>query len=448
MPLSNKLHSHTHEIKYLDELAGELENFIGLLVLNVFLGVTKNIGIKDPEKLALKSFSGLYKSFLTGLAGIGRNLKNILARTLNSPFSPFTVKGIQIYKPDGNPMTVNDWQLFEEQVINYLRPYLSGVAEEMAVKGILLGLASAEFDNQGKSVNQYGKKSYDQVEREQFSGYIPDTMLSMEDRFQIDDDIRKAYLLAHNRIAEYVTNIDDTITGAIKQQVTSAYRTHKDFRELASDMYWMADDNPDLKNYTVQGILRDWQRVAKTETAYVHEIGKLAPLEKQAKESIDNFDLAVYYVFNGSADCEWCDSHRGTIVRQIPLEMVGDEHDDSLTSRGIKDPYSNIAIWQGKNNVGYKQKQWRVCSPAHPWCGCSFSRIHPEAQVYDKKNRVIKYRYEDSIDKYMPQDILIELDTLEAKNREREDKQKADRKKGEHKKDKEYYPEWKEKSRK
>jgi len=201
-----------------------------------------------------------------------------------------------------------------------------------------------------------------------------------------------------NNIAIYVQKINDNVRNAIRNQVVNAIREGKTPRQLASDLYWMRHEDDQFKNVdqnTAQMIIRDWHRIAVTELAYAHSWGKMIYYEDQSKESLKKPELAVYYVFSGGT-CEWCTSKQGTIVRHVPKEIVVDELNDNLSSMGIDDPYTNIAVWVGKNNVKLKKENWRICVPAHPWNTANLIRIFPDKEKYDieKKRIVPKFLFE------------------------------------------------------
>lgn len=423
-----ELQAPEHDLKYIQDLTGEFYYYVAQLIVRVYMGVCRNIGVANPDTLAAHPPTQLAKGYLGGLAQLGSRLKRIVGRRLN-PNADFVLRGMKLYKKDGKPLTVAEWRAFEKQVTDYLRPYLDSLAEEMAVKGILLSMASSEMEKQGKSVVQYGMRSYKQIENEYFHGYIPDSLRSMEDRYKMDANVKKETALAYTRAADYMTRIDDRLRSSVKRQIEYAHRHDLSASELASNLFWSKEDIPELGDYTAQVNLRDWRRVAHTELATIHERGKLAIYEDDAQNSLDNPEKAVYLVFNGTGRCEWCKDHQGTIVRLIPLEAVGDEMDDSLSSKGIEDPYTNTAVWPGKNNVGLKQSQWRICTPVHPWCGDTFSRIYPEFQEYDKDTGRIRYKLGKEVEKYVPTDIIDEIETEKAKYRQRQDilaKQRAE----------------------
>lgn len=359
-----------HNLKYIQDLADDTTNYVSQIILNVYNGVAENLGIKDPDKLS-KNPKKLQKGFLAGIKDIGKKIKGFIGRGAKySPFRKFKIKGMKIYRK-GKPLTQREWNKFEKQMQEYLQPHLDTIAEDLSVKGFLMSLATMQAESQGKDINKFGKKSFEQIEKEQFGGAIPNTIQAAKNRYNLTDYIESAMHLSNARVADYVTKVHNDVRESIKQQVAVAHRTDKSHVKLASDLYWSSDDNPELKQHTAEIKMRDWRRVAHTELSTIHEHGKMMSTEDKAQKSFKGEGNPVYLVFNGPGKCDWCNSHLGTITRQIPLDLVGNEKDDSLQSRGIDDPITNIAVWPGKNNVGFKKQGWRVCSVIHPW---SYSR--------------------------------------------------------------------------
>jgi len=420
----------------------EAANYISLLILNIFNGVAENVGVKDPDKLASKPPDKLAKAkkggFLSGFNQIGKRIKGFIGRKLVLPAKKFRLRGINLYRKK-RPVTKDEWDEFSKQVNEYLEPYLDPIAEELTVKSVLLGMASADQDQRGKATKDYRHYGYEQIEKDKFGGVMPDTIDGANKRFNINRDLDNAMHVSYARAAEFVVNVGDDVRSAIRSQVDQAYRLGKSPEKLASDLYWDVQKNPEIRFDTAEQVMRNWLRVAKTEMAIIHERGKLASDEGQARESLDDPAKAVYYVFNGSGRCDWCNPRQGTVVRLIPLLMVTDENNDSLTGMGIEDPHTDTAIWQGKNNVGRKKFQWRIATPVHPNCACTFSRIHPEYQQWDDKNDRIVNTNQGLFRQYLPADIIKEDDDLDAKLQMMNDAMAADRAKGIHKPNKFYH---------
>lgn len=371
-----------HTVRYLDDLEREYYRYMAALIVNVFDGVARSLGVPDPDALAEKPPWALAKGFLSGLKGMFRRLKGIFGRKADDPGRPFTIKGRPVYVK-GKPMTVGEFRDFEKQVTDYMRPYLDNAAEEITVKAFMLAMASARAERQGQRPDEYGKRSYKEIEDTDFKGYVPDTIQSVKARYRIPATVEDSMIRNQLRTAQYVQRIDENVRNAIRAQVLRANEEGLTPKQLASNLYWMKKEDREMRRVfdnpsTAEQLVRDWHRVAVTEIAYLHEAGKMALFDAEAAEG-----SPVYFVFGGSGRCDWCASHQGAVVRLIPLSDVGADMDDSLSARGINDPHTDIAVWQGKSNFGFKKAAWRVTTPAHPYCRDTFIRFFPGKQRWN-----------------------------------------------------------------
>lgn len=426
-----------HHIRYVQDLADALNLEVANVILEVFNGVARSMGIEDPDKLAAKPPQQLAKGYLGGMREIAKKLKKYFNRKRAS--SPLVLRGNVLYR-DGKPLTVEQWRAIEDQIGNYMRKHLDSVAEEAAVKAILLGLASAEADQQAK----YGERTLEQIEKSHFNGYIPDSEQSATRRYKLSRDVKSAITAAKQRAAQMVQTKENGVKEAIRMQVVEAVtRAEKEkprrprdqvARELASDLYWMREDKPELKRFTAEAMMRDWQRVALTETAMIHESGKLAATEHQAREAKEDPDKAVYFAFVGPARCDDCRRRLGTIAKQVPADEAGDRKDDRIV-----DEYASITTWIGKSNFGRKKADWWTCTPLHPRCDCTWVRIYPDSQQYDPKTKSIRFTGGEQFRKFLPKRFVQELDSMDAKVQTIKDLQTADRARGIHRPDSYYY---------
>lgn len=406
-----------HSLKYLQDLSEELTNYLARSIFSIYDGVTRNIG-QNPN-LIIKG-SSLQKGFLSRFKKLGFKLRGIVGRSIKQkPDAPFIVRGLSLYKK-GKPMTTRQWQKFNDQIVSYMRPYIDGLAEEMVVKATLLSMASNEAERQNKKMEEYGNRSYKQVENEYFGGAIPDTIRGAEQRFPLSKNVKQAIGLNYNRVADYITNVQDDLRTSIKQQVLTAHRQKKTAMELASDLYWQKVDVPEMKKYTAEITAKDWRRIAVTELAMVHEDEKLAQYEARAEASMFDSNYAAYFVFTGSGICDFCSKHQGKIVRLVPIDQVKG-NSDSLKSMGINDSITDTAIWVSKNNVGRKKANWWLCTPSHPYCADSFVTIDPEKQGWDPKEKRVRYKGGDRFKQYLPEWFTKENDTLQAEIQKQED---------------------------
>ena len=234
------------------------------------------------------------------------------------------------------------------------------------------------------------------------------------------------------------------VLSIVHDEVIKAFRGKKSIEKLASILYWIAEDKLELKGkYTTNNILMDWHCISTTELSTIHNNSLLFKTENFAIESLENHGKAVYYVIYNTHSlyyCEWCEVNQGTILRQIPLNNVINFHNDNLEEFGIKDEFTQKAIWIGKNNAGKNTDKWMITAPSHPGCQCELKRINPTVQSYDKRTKTLRYKPMINLDHFVSPEFL------ECRKRDEEEIDKiqavmdADRKKGIYKPIRDYNP--------
>jgi hypothetical protein len=215
----------------------------------------------------------------------------------------------------------------------------------------------------------------------------------------------------------YVNQSSNTIQEAIRQQIQTGLDNDKTPIEVASDLYWNVEKNENLVNdYTAQSMRRDWNRIASTEMATVYEAAILAPYEADAMESLKDPEKAQYFVFTGGT-CPWCRAHQGVLARLVPKSAVTDTTNDSLRTMGIKDPHTDIGIWIGKNNVGFKETknihEWRICTPAHPYNVATLQPIDIDTEYFNPKSGEVERKIKER--KHVPPPMDYSQKTKEEK---------------------------------
>lgn len=368
------------------------------IILEIYNGISENIGIPEKEIQRLNRppdellkadfyFSRFFKGFL------GHKLK------------PFKVNGMNVYKQNGDPLLEKDWQKLNKKIENYWEENSTLLTEEVTAKAFLLALITAESERQQKHIQDYGKKSLIQMIQERFKGRMPKSFHETWNRFNIDRTARKSMLQSYNDLAVHVQTTKNDVKDAIRQQIITAHKQDKTPIELASDMYWNVQQDTKLKDkHSAHSLMRDWHRIAVTELSNIHTAGKLIPMEKEAGRK------PVYMTFMRGT-CDWCQSHQGTIVRLIPKSQVKDENNDSLSSMGIKDEHTDIAVWVGKNNVGFKKANWRVCTPAHPYNVAILSFIDIEEQEFNPKTQSLDVKDKGGMKRFIPEEYLQERES-------------------------------------
>lgn len=364
------------DVKYIRELTEYWNAYMYALINEIYVGVAVNLGMSekaayhlaenDPRELKKGFFDNIYKKF-----------KSIF---------PYKVPKFRITKDlynGGKPMTADQWKRFNKALSEYWTRQTEKPNEDMTVKAFLFGKKTSLFK---KDKIDYKFKSLEHV-----GSGIPSTIY---DAFKSDISRateKKAISDAMARVAMHVTEAGNGIEEAIRKSITTGIEKGKAPQKLASDMFW---DIQVASGSSAQSMRKNWNRIAITEAQSVFEAGILAPHEEEAAASLIGEGKPQYFVFSGGS-CKWCRAHQGTVVRLVPASFVKDKDNDSLESMGIKDPYTDIAIWMGKNNVGkysYKDPAWQVCTPAHPHNVATMQPFDPDTQQYNENTNRIEHK--------------------------------------------------------
>jgi len=386
------------DVKYIRELNEYWDAYMFALINEIYVGVGVNLGLdsKEAYRLAKNDPEQLQK------ANFFSSVFDKFKRVFDYKIPKFRIKDRLFNK--GRPITPKQWDRFNKKVNDYWDKNTERITEDMTVKGFFLGKETTDYRQKKKP---YKNKSLYQVEDDQYGGDMPDTISKAYREY----DFKKAEKQSLNRsfanIATKVKETNNEITEAIRQQVQAGIDNNKTSIQIASDLYWNVQKDKNLVNkYTSQALRKNWYRISTTEMSSVYEAGILSEYTNQAMESLKDPKKAQYFVFTGGS-CPWCRAHQGALVRLVPAEIVTDTTRDSLKSMGITDPNTDIAVWPGKNNIGFKETknihEWRICTPAHPYNVATLAPIDLEDQVYDEKTGRVEERHKKQ--KYVPQEI-------------------------------------------
>jgi hypothetical protein len=413
------------QIKYIEELSDQFLKYIYALYVNVVSGTEESLTGKRRQY----NNNALLKADIKTIFGKIKGWKNILARKILFPFRPFKLLKLKMSKKN---LSESEWDEFDSQIMQYVRPYIESASEELSVKLIFMAM---HYSNEELKGNSLDHKSYSEIEKEKFGGNIPDTINDATKRYNLNDTMHSTMLSAYDRVAAHVKTSSDDMRQAIRTIVINGHKNNKTKDQIASDLYWQVGD--ELKHQdSVNKQMTNWQRIAHTEIAQIHADGKLAALDEHAKNGIDGEGKRIYQIFIGGT-CPWCLAHQGFILLQIPIS-IAKGNTDLLSDYGIKDEYTSHAIWPGKNNVGRKQSEWWVCVLAHPHNRARLVTFDPSTQTYNKEKRRIVSKTKNPFEQYVPKKYLDERDTKIARNVARQQQQEKDRAQGIYKKDSEY----------
>ncbi|MCK5606135.1 hypothetical protein KAR91_29825 [Candidatus Pacearchaeota archaeon] len=387
-----------YDVKYMSELRLYWNAYSYAMINEIYAGVAINLGMPESEayKLAKNRPGDLQKSKF--FKGVFERFKKIF----NYKIPKFRYKK-KLYDQE-KPMTEKQWAKFNKHLDSYFSRYMNKVAENMTVKSNMLGQETTDFRRKKKP---YKNKSLYQVEYDQYDGDMPDTLVEAYRNYDFKNSEKNALNKQFSSISMYVKQSGNDMQEAIRQQIQSGLDNNKSSIEVASDLYWNVEKNKDLVNeYTAETRRKDWNRIASTEMATVYEAGILAPYEAEAMQSLKYPARAQYFVFTGGT-CPWCRAHQGVLARLVPTSVVADTTNDSLKSMGIKDPNTDIAVWVGKNNVGFKEtkavQEWRICAPAHPYNVATLQPIDIDSEWYNPKTGNVEQRLKKQ--KFVPKQV-------------------------------------------
>jgi hypothetical protein len=364
------------EVKYIRELNEYWDAFMFSLINEITVGIAINLGLSEKEAYAIARS----KSDTLQKANFFMSIFDKFKKLFKYSVEPFRIKKKLI--PFGyRPLTNVEWDNINKYLSEFWRRHADKVAEDMTVKGFMLGRDTTTFRRKRVA---YRDKSLYQVVTDQYQGNMPDNIAQAYKKYDFKNSEKKALNKSFSRIAMYVSETDKKLQSAIRKEIIQGINEGKSGTIIASDLYWNIQKKA---GNTAETFKKNWNRISQYEMAAVYEAGILAPYEAQAMESLKDASKAQYFVFTGGT-CKWCTPHHGTLTRLVPIGVVSDSDNDSLKSMGIHDSNTDIAIWPGKNNIGkysYKEPSWSVCTPAHPHGTATMMPIDLKTEYYDKE---------------------------------------------------------------
>lgn len=183
--------------------------------------------------------------------------------------------------------------------------------------------------------------------------------LHPEERERLSNHYKKistAVEIAEQSMGDHITQMEDSTLHAVRRSIIDGIKGRKSKTEVAQELF-----------NRFGNLNRDWQRIAETETvsvfnnAFLRETVATAAIgEKVYFKRVEMRDQFV---------CKFCEKIRDQIVLWV---------ESPLLSEKIDDPVAKVAIWEGKNNVGRKAKDYRTpAEGVHPYCRGSWQRYFP-----------------------------------------------------------------------
>jgi len=369
-----------YDVKYMRELLEYTNAYFYSLINEIYTGVAINLGMSssDAYKLAKNNPNDLKKAKF--FSNIFEKFKGIFKHKV-----PKFRYDKQIYGK-GEPMSPEQWDKFNNYIDDYWKKNANVVAEDISIKSYMLGKETAKFEEKKKP---YKNKSLLQITEDQFDGKMPDDIVTAYKNYDFTNAEKNIVNKSYSDVAMYVTQTDNNIQEAIRNQISLGMDNNLSPQEVGSNLYWEIEKNPANK-YTAESLRKDWNRIAQTEMAVLANEGYLAEYESESMESMKEPEKAVYMVRVGGT-CEYCRRLEGSIVRLIPRE-IADTSTESLKDIGIKDVNTDTYIYSGKTNVGRKRDDLQNAVPGHPYNVAQFQKINLEDEWFNPKSKQIEKR--------------------------------------------------------
>ncbi len=166
--------------------------------------------------------------------------------------------------------------------------------------------------------------------------------------------------VAEQSMGDHITQMEEDTVHAVRRSIIDGVKGRSSKTEIAQDLFNRFGD-----------LNRDWGRIAETETvesfnnAFLKETAAMA--EPGEKVYFRRVEMRDDYV------CSFCEKIRGEVALYVNSPLSDDK---------IEDPVAKVAIWEGKNNIGRKAKNyWMPAGTVHPWCRGSWERFFPDMEV-------------------------------------------------------------------
>jgi len=150
-----------YDVKYISELREYMDAYFYSLINEIYVGIGINLGMSEREAYALAKTrpgelqkAGFFKSIFD-------KFKDIFSHKV--PKFRYEKK---LYGT-GEPMTPEQWDVFNKHVDDYWSTHASVVAEDVTIKAHMMGKTTSDFRTRKKP---YKNKSLYQVEFDQYDG--------------------------------------------------------------------------------------------------------------------------------------------------------------------------------------------------------------------------------------------------------------------------------------
>lgn len=293
------------------------------------------------------------------------------ASQLRTDAEAIIYKGRVVYNPEtGRPIYRDDFEKIIRAIEKFLNKRLEPMGKRIVMNAVALGrvmarkllrldpeevrrLALGEVKHADKTVPWLAET----LERQNrlLGPLHPEETDRLADHYR---GVAAAVEVAEQSMGDHITRMEEEARHAVRRSIIDGIKGRSSKAEVAQDLF-----------NRFGSLNRDWGRIAETETveafnnAFLRESAITAPVG--TKVYFRRVEMRDDFV------CAFCERIRGAVALWSDVPLENDR---------IDDPVAKFAIWEGKNNVGRKARDyWLPAGTAHPWCRGSWESFTPSA---------------------------------------------------------------------
>jgi hypothetical protein len=398
------------DYKFVNEYSEALADYFDEVTKGIINGLSLSVGVNPNnlkksleipindliriDRLDIEDrmfYKSLFSKMKKGFTKIKQSFKKFMINR-GKPVAPLNFNNMFKYSPEEkNLLTNEEWDDISDGIVDYLDDYISGPADEMAVRASLFGKLISAMKEEGMTQEEVENMSWSQIEKK--FGKLPTTKTEAQKKFELKQNEVEAIGFAQRSAGEYLSvndsDLKNKIVNTTRNVIEEGLRENKTSSQMVSELYHTSKkekrESAKVKDFGYSEWNRDFKRIIQTETSEALNSGfMIAEKNRNEKEGIKK----TYMVYAGAYNPdekpdEPCNIWIGEIVLVVDTPMDDDR---------INDKYAKYAVWPGKNNVGRKKANWWIAIPSHPFCRHYYENLNPAEQEWDKEYGGVVYK--------------------------------------------------------
>lgn len=384
------LKSYSSNYKFLNELRDAITNYSKRANIKMVNGIISS----------MSSTSKLNKSIPINIHSLIEEEDNLLLKAIFSDFWKNVSKRLKfwknkkpkaprkvnvIYDTEKDDLTGKEWESIDDALFYYLDDEQSKSAVALISEAYKLGIQAGDMQ---KEYIPTENLDYDQMKEWSNANDYAEKLKAGG----LSSSWANAAAFARERAAEGIAVYEDgerkgteyeVAKQMFRDQIAYSLENEEDINQLRSRLIfpenWIDVEGhqqklseklspEELKKFTVAHLNRNWDRFAFNEVQYAFNNGRLLNWSKFITDENPVY-LEFGKVSGGRKTCEYCEEHRGTMLRLFSsYQEFKDSPNYDGEDRVKDDDIASVAVWPGKNNYERIRNNWWLCAPVHNWC--------------------------------------------------------------------------------